>query len=69
MGVVSFRISDRAETAFRAAGINPGTLAKEHVEREARRLDAAETMRAVTKHARKPKQAVAKTIRETRREH
>lgn len=69
VGVVSFRLPDEDETALRRAGIVPGSLAKELVERELRHLRVAHARALSEKYRRKPPKPVAQIVREIRDEH
>lgn len=69
MGVVSFRLSDDDEAALRRAGIVPGSLAKDLVDRELRRLRVARARELNEKYRRKPAKPIAQMVREIRDEH
>lgn len=66
MGVISFRVSDDDEAALRRAGVNPGQLAKEHVEAEARRRRAAELVDRLASFGWKASRPSEDIIREDR---
>lgn len=69
MGVVSFRLPDEDEAALRRAGIVPGSLAKDLVDRELRRLRVARARELSERYRRKPPKPVAQLVREIRDEH
>jgi predicted DNA-binding protein len=69
MGVVSVRLPDDVEAYLRHLGITPSTLAKELVEKEARRLRIQEARQYLESVSRKPSKPIADIVREIRDEH
>lgn len=69
MGVVSFRLPDDDEERLRRAGINPGLLAKAHVEAQARALEADKVLSKLEAFSRPSPEPIADLIRSIREEH
>lgn len=66
MSVVSVRVPDETVRTLAEAGINPSDVAKEALEREARRLRVLESLKWLEKHAIKGKRPTGDILREIR---
>lgn len=69
MGVIRFRISGEDEGVLRRAGVDPAALAKEHVEREARRRAVDQLMVDLEEFRARSSKPVEEIVREIRDEH